>query len=542
MRIRYDLLVLWLFLGALLFIGPGTTFNHQIAHEYPYGLLASDAFQHQIRAEFIKDQDSYKTEAPYTVTGEEGIIGYYQPILFHLSVLWHHVSGLPLYDLQYLLLFVFSIIGIMLVYDLIRQWSQNIAYLSIPFMLLFFSGNSLIGFRWGHWPAMLAGAFLLTLVWAMPILLDRGGFVLLAILMSALIMTHGSEFVFGIFVVIGYVLWRWIFADKSWKERLTLVKPLVFVVILTIIISGYSYIILSKVWLTAYPYEFKFLPKDEGFGQQVELTWWILVLIGASILLCALTLKKKMPWPFAASCYFLVFGYLNVIGFGVRAFTMRFWWPVMLSVFFGFLIYFIYQFFSMKSQVLAVGTAALLSIIAITFFWTNEPIQGLMDKDHWDTFAWVAQNTPANATVFFLYNPLYAQDAMLRNVKRFHVRANEADFVGKLQNGTISRYYEAKKPGDWGPGLPYRTGPFSFGTRWEQVWETRNAPRDLCAYDIIVLDVNGDPQLKALYQYQAAIGQALIKHPWIKPVYQNDRNAVLQNTRPGEECIAEVGA
>ncbi len=542
MRLRTDLLFLWIFLATLLYIGPGTTFDHRIAHEFPYGLLASDAFQHQIRAEFIKDQDSYKTEAPYTVTGEEGILGYYQPVLYHLSVLWYHVSGLPLYDLEYLVLFVFGILAILLIYDLLKQWNQHIAILSVPFMLLFFSGNSLIGYRWGHWPAMLAGAFLLALVWAIPLIRDKGGCILIAILMSALIMTHGSEFVFGIFIIISYVLWQWIFVNTTKKERLSIIKPLVFAVIVTVIIAGYSYIILSKVWLTAYPYEFKFLPKDDGFGQPVVLVWWVLLIIIASLAIALLTLGKKTPWPFIVSWAFLVFGYLNVVGFGVRAFTMRFWWPIMLSVFFGFLIYFLLKLVRAPAPFLSLLLCIAFSVGLIVSVWNNAPIPGIMDKDHWDAFSWVADNAPANASVFFLYNPMYSQDALLRNVKRFHVRANEADFVGKLRNNTISRFYEAKKPGDWGPGLPYRTGPFSFGTRWEALWDSRNAPRDLCAYDIVVVDINGDSSLAGLFQYNAAIGQTLIKHPWITPVYKNDALVILENSKTGKECIAEEAA
>lgn len=532
---------LWVFLAVLLYIGPGTTFDHRIAHDFPFGLLASDAFQHQIRAEFIKDQDHYRIEAPYTVTGEEGIIGYYQPILYHLSVLWHHVSGLPVYDLEYLVIFVFAIISIMLIYDLIRHWNQNIAYLSIPFMLLFFSGNSLIGFRWGHWPAMLAGAFLLTLIWALPLLFEKGGFVVIAILMSSLIMSHGSEFVFGIFIILAFVAWHF-YHSTTWKERAGITKPLIFAVLLTLLIAGYSFIILQKVWLAAYPYEFKFLPKDEGFGPTVNLLWWMLVILFAAIILGLTTLKKKIPWPFVASVAFLVFGYLNIVGFGVRAFTMRFWWPIMLSILAGFLLYFVTQYFTKRFAFFSLWICILVSGFILGVYWNNVPIQGLMDKEHWDTFTYVAQNTPENAKVFFLYNPLYQQDALLRNVKRFHVRANEADFVGKLKNGTVSRYYEAKKPGDWGPGLPFRTGPFSFDTRWEELWNTRNTVQDLCAYDVVILDIGGDPQLQTLYQYQAAIGQAMIQHPWIQPVYNNKANVVLLNSKPGEECIAEAAA
>ena len=54
-KIDFEKLLLAAFFALLLFIGPGITLNHKIMHDFPYGYSASDAFQHQVRAEAVKD-------------------------------------------------------------------------------------------------------------------------------------------------------------------------------------------------------------------------------------------------------------------------------------------------------------------------------------------------------------------------------------------------------------------------------------------------------------------------------------------------------
>ena len=63
-KIKVDLekIILILFFAIFIFIGPGVLFDHKIQHDFPYAYGASDAFQHQIRAEAIKDAGHFRYE------------------------------------------------------------------------------------------------------------------------------------------------------------------------------------------------------------------------------------------------------------------------------------------------------------------------------------------------------------------------------------------------------------------------------------------------------------------------------------------------
>ena len=76
-KIKIDLekILLALFFAFILFVSLGSLFNHNIKHEFPFAYFASDAFQHQVRAEAIKDMGNFKYEAAYISKGIEGIEG-----------------------------------------------------------------------------------------------------------------------------------------------------------------------------------------------------------------------------------------------------------------------------------------------------------------------------------------------------------------------------------------------------------------------------------------------------------------------------------
>ena len=110
---------LMLFFGIFLYAGYAILSGERLQHDFPYGYLASDAFQHQIRAESIKDAGNYRNEASYIVMGIKDAVGYYPPVLYHLSVILSHLSGLEVYDTFYFIVFLFAAIASMLTYIII---------------------------------------------------------------------------------------------------------------------------------------------------------------------------------------------------------------------------------------------------------------------------------------------------------------------------------------------------------------------------------------------------------------------------------------
>src|SRR3989344_1820968 len=106
MKIDIEKIFLTVFFAVFLLIGNGFLFDHKLKHDFQYAYLASDAFQHQIRAESIKDAGNYRNEASYIVMGIEGAVGYYPPIIYHLSVILSYLSGLEAYDTIYFIVFL----------------------------------------------------------------------------------------------------------------------------------------------------------------------------------------------------------------------------------------------------------------------------------------------------------------------------------------------------------------------------------------------------------------------------------------------------
>ena len=152
--------------SILLFIGCSNLVDYRIKHNFPYGYLASDTFQHQIRAEAIKDAGNFRYEANYISMGLEKVVGRYPPILYHLAVIFSYSSGLEVYDAIYFIVFLFASLSALVIYLIIRKFNKNIALLSLPLSILIFAPGSYMGFTWGHWPSILSQFFLIAFFWS----------------------------------------------------------------------------------------------------------------------------------------------------------------------------------------------------------------------------------------------------------------------------------------------------------------------------------------------------------------------------------------
>ena len=58
-----EIMLIFAFTGIMLWTGLADSGGHRITHEYPYSYLASDTFQHQTRAQWIKEAGNYNYEA-----------------------------------------------------------------------------------------------------------------------------------------------------------------------------------------------------------------------------------------------------------------------------------------------------------------------------------------------------------------------------------------------------------------------------------------------------------------------------------------------
>jgi len=555
-KLDFEKIVLAVFFGILIFIGPGNLFGHRIMHEFPYGYYASDTFQHQVRADAIKDAGNFRYEAFYISRGLDNIVGRYPPIIYHIAVIFSYASGIEVYDAIYFIVLFFAVIAALVMYFIIRDFNKSVALISMPLTVLMISHpvNSLIpfsslnsefstGFIFGHWPSMLAQFFLVVFAWSMMKLELEKSYIFISIILISILLTHTSEAVFaGIFLVI-LVLAKWLSKNLSWQD----LKKIGIFLAVSATVAAYYLIIFNYTWARGQPYTFSVDPVWNGNPGFYIFGFGILLIFIIMGLIASLTRLKKMHTSLIFGFSMLLAGFMNYAGFELRSFQIRFFWPVYLSVFFGFGIYFILRLVIKNWKMVyslalfAVFSILILGIIKIPGIahYNNYPNSaGLMDQYHWESLKWISSNTEKNSKILFFYGDIYSQDALLRNTKRFHYQVDTDEFVKALQEKKILRDYISEIPGDTGGSTMQRTGLFSFhDTSQDKPKEHFFGPHDICQFDFLVFDkVSGSP---ALAQYDLLIANDLLKKDFIKIAFDNQVVVVLKNNKIGADCIEE---
>ena len=542
-KIKLDLekIFLALFFGVFLLLGNGFLFGHRLQHDYPYAYLASDAFQHQTRAQGIKDAGNYRNEPSYIVFGVENATGYYPPVLYHLSVILSYLSGLEVYDTIYFLVFFFAAIASLVMYLIIKSFNKNVALISLPFSFLVFYSGLYTGFTFGHWTTIVSQFFLVCVFWySSRTDLDKS-YIFLGIFVAATFMTHTSETIYailylGLFFIASSIINR--------KFELTLIRNFIFGAIITLAVAFYYLVIFKLVWVPRQPFEFavsKMWDNPTIYLLDFKL---LLIFMAAGIIFSMISLRKSLV-PALAAFSMIVIGNGNYFGFREKAFQLRFLWPVFLSFFIGFGIYQLLKFLIKEwkasySVALSVLLAILIIIPAVPLMphYSKLESSGLMDPFHWESFSWLAQNTEKDAKIYFFYGDIYSQDALLRNSKRTHYQVTPEGFVDAIQKKEIRRYYDSELPGDGGGGAPYRKSFFSFEFKLDEMPAAdRNGNQDICRFNYLVFDKAANQQVLA--QYNILIANELTKKDYIKPVFQNNYVVILKNNNPGADCIEQ---
>ena len=545
-----------LFICFLLWAGLGDLWAHRISHDYPIGYLASDTFLHQTRAQAIVNAGNYKLEAFYISKGFHDAIGGYPPILFYLGDMLSISSGLKVYDGIFLVPFLFTVLGIIALYFIIKKYNKNVAVLAIPLTIFIFLTNTYIAFTWGHWPAIISSAFLTGAIWSVTKLESKLGFIVFGIFVAGIMMSHTPELIFLVLFLFFYLVIKLLLKKFDLKELFEIAKG----GILALIISFYYLIIFRFTWMVVQPYQFHVTPTwvaNPGFylyrqygtfeffksanGDHFPHLFLIIILIG--LIVGILSLIKTMNIVPVIGISMLILGFTNYVGFDWRAFQLRFFWPVYLSILFGLGIYYILKFILKKWNF---AISILISMVLLIVIILNSNLlpanTSLMDPYHWQALIWLKNNTAENSTLYFLYGDIYSQDAVLRNTEREHYLINTDDFFQSLSNGTIKRYYKTKFPGDGSLMMTYRKSLFSYGYHAKEYsMDYFYGERDLCAFDYYIIDkylADRANNRMVENQYNLAVKEKFLKNGMFV-VFDNEVTSVLKNPKPGEDCIGK---
>jgi len=537
-KIDPEKIILVAFFAIMIFLGPGTFFDHKTSHDFPFAYGASDTFQHQVRAEAIKDAGNFRLEADYISKGFENAIGRYPPVIYHLAVILSYAAGIEVYDSIYFTVMFFPIIASLVLYFIIRKLNKKIAVLSMPLSLLIFSMPLSTGFLWGHWPSILSQSFLILFFWSISRMdLDKSP-LLIALSFSAVTLTHTSESVFAL--VFLFIFFGLKFFVKGITKRD--IKQVLSFLVIFLVISAYYLVIFKNTWAKAQPYSFSIDPiwiGNPGFYIAGFGLLLIPIILGIVLFLAKL---KDLHVSLLLAFSMLIGGFLNYVGFGVRSFQIRFFWPIYLSAFFGFGLYMLLKFI-VKKNFAYTGAVFIIFIVllsgAINFspikrtdaqvipsipYFNGAASQGIMDGLHWEALDWISKNTDRDSKIYFFYGDIYNQDALLRNSKRVHHLIDPNDFIKALQERKIRRDYISEFPGDGGGIITARTGFFAFEDLIKpKPKEFSFGPRDICTFDYLIFDrASRQP---VLAQYNLLIANDLLENDFI--------------SRTGVDCIEE---
>lgn len=542
LKLNLENAILAIFFGFLLFISIGALWNHSLKHDFPYGYFASDAFQHQIRGEAIKDAGNFRHEAPYISLGFENIVGRYPPLLYHLAAIFSYAAGLEIYDAVYFIVFFFAIMAILAMHFIIKNFNRNVALISLPLSMLIFSHPNSIGFLWGHWPSVLAQSFLIPFFWFFARLDLERSYVFAGIIFSAVILAHTSEGIFGFMFVIIYFAVKLISKAFSKKEAKCIMASMA----IAFLLSAWYLVIFKYTWGYGEIYQFLAEPLwNDNPGFYIMGFGFALLFILAGILL-ALYKFRAMHTAFIAGFSMLLSGFLNYAGFGLRSFQIRFFWPLYLSVFFGFGLYATARMIFKKMNyyhaiilflLLIAPLAGFARMPYVPHYTAPDSRGGMMDPYHWNALKFLSEKTEQNSRIYFFYGDIYGQDALLRNSKRVHYQVNVQDFANSIKDRKIKRSYISKLPGDSGGGLKIRESLFEFkdATASLQVGYAMS-PQDICKFNYFVFDKVSQQNVFA--QYNMLIASEMLKKGSSK-VFENEVAIILKNNKLGGDCIEE---
>ncbi|MDO8609876.1 MAG: hypothetical protein Q7R95_04965, partial [bacterium] len=310
-------------------------------------------------------------------------------------------------------------------------------------------------------------------------------------------------------------------------------------IIIFLIVSSYFLFIFQGTWLHAQPYTFRITTNFDAGGGFVQLSdfgvFYYLILLG--IIFALFYIKKENNFPIIVGLLMLVFGLTNYIGFGARAFNLRFYWPIFLSVFAGLPIYLIFKRFKTILPALAMG---IILLFIITNYYTNtfQANEGLMNAKLWDMINWIKTNTPEDANLFYFYGDYYDQFAHIGNTNRLATRIEFSDYFKTLQENNIRRQYKSWLFNEHGSGLPYKNSTFKFGFRDEEDKRTQGPlDTDLCGFKYYVIDKAS--RIKQAADLNIVFANKFLQSGFFEKIYENPMSVILKNNNVGGDCIGK---
>lgn len=553
-----EAVVLVVFIYSFLLVGLANPYLNQIKHSRPYAHLASDAFLHMSLADYMGNVGAIKFTPPYEVGGHPLVYDEHPPALSEAVAVFSMVSGLEAYDSIYFLVVIMMLLAALVFYILARRVKKEIAYLALPVSFLIFSKSFNVMFFWGFWLFAMGVFFMVASFWAMISLDLKKSYLLIGIFLAATTLSHTPETAFA-FVFMGILFIRDIIKNR--KINWDFIKKGAIAAVILLLLSIYHLNIFSRTILISEGYRNEFdLKNIASLSGVPEMNLVMLGIPGivalVGLIIFLVSKKDKAFNAAAASLYSFSLGYFIIFGIAKRSYTHRFVWFLYLSFFFGFAIYHLIRIVSkgLAPMVSFLVVLVLIGAMAVPLSKTTKVGSGIVDQGSWDALVWMRDNIPKDNMVYYFFSDAYSNKALVYNSYHVSFIAETDDFVGKLQQGKVSRKYL------FGIAKAYRNylcplGNFKYGYyrnllmlkddpnyKCGEGYEKIEHPpeeytnRDICNIEYAVFAKAASQPVLA--QYNIAIANELLKNEWIKEVYSNNMISIIRNYKPGVDCIA----
>ncbi|MBI2576846.1 hypothetical protein HYV84_06525 [Candidatus Woesearchaeota archaeon] len=553
--------MLAVFAAAFLYLALGEPWEHTIKHAHPYSYLASDAYLHQAMAQYAKDSGRVKFAAPYSIGGYEESMDMHPPMLSQISASLSLMTGIEVYDITMFSAASALLLAMLAAYFIWRRGSKAIALIALPTMLFMLTGRLPALTYWGYWLLLHGVMLLLAFFWALTHWEKKGMPFVAGVLLSAIALTHQPEMVFAGVFFAGFLVLK-IWGEKSWKERkaaIVMVKKIAAVGIIFGILSFYSLLIFSKTYLLSEGYRNAWDPEELRGGYPVfnlgDLgLFGIIAILGVAGFFL---MKKEKLWkPASVSLYCFILGFSIFFGLGKRGYAHRLFWFIYLSFFFGLAVYAALRIFLKNIHgAIPFGIAIFLMVLIVPKIYGNTKIgPGSMNPYDWEALQWIGRNIPPEGYVYYFYSDALSHNAPIYSSKRIGFNIRLQEYIQAIQSGNIQEKYTFGLADGYTVYL-HPLSPFSF-CYYAHELKPRNGSleclptyqryikvskedevKNLCDISYYYFDKQASQPVLA--QYNMAIREVLLKNGWIKEIYSNPLVSILQNEKPGDDCVAQ---
>ncbi len=531
-------IVITIFSILFIYVGISNMLGHKLVHDSPYNILASDAAGEISFVEGIKLRGDFKYLYESQCGGFTNCIGFIPSISQQLQAIFSFTSGLEPYDVNQFFAGMFLYIACIIIYLAIRRTNKQVAILSLPLMLFLFQPQFNIGIMWGYFDVIETTVFIAGLIFLIS-LTDTSEkkvedyWVVIAILLAAMFLIHVSEMAYALIILYVFIGIKAFISKKiEWDIILFSLKT----GILTIVLSSYYLVI----FLVTYS-------DTKIVGGPLSLQWydpvfshflWIqyVIIIGIALSLIFFNQTSKIVTIAGATMLFLGLNIFN-LSF-VRTTQIRYTWPLYLAVFFGFAIFMLLQVLHLNKRTISVFVAIILMMIFIYNYYKPLGNEGLIDKPHWDSINWIKQNTDSETKILFMYGDIYNQEGIIWNTMRITYKIQDNDFIEKIKNGSVTKYFNSYMSGPTETNLVYWKSFLKVGyyiLEYSDNYAIK--PRNICQFDYVIFDRASRQPILA--QYNMIIAKNMIEGSYFIPSYYNDEVLILKKVKENENCFNE---